>query len=100
MSRIDTIGQNGNEGLHYEKDDFGVPEHLRDKSLYDNVLHPRHYTSHPSGVECIDITRHMNFCLGNALKYIWRAGLKDDAIQDLEKAIFYIHEEIKLRGGV
>jgi hypothetical protein len=38
----------------------------------------------------------MNFCLGNAIKYIWRAGLKsDDTVTDLEKAIFYLKEEIK-----
>ena len=41
--------------------------------------HPRHYTSHPSGVECIDITRHYCFSIGNAIKYLWRAGLKQDA---------------------
>lgn len=56
---------------------------------------PPHYRAHASGVECIQITEHMNFCLGNAVKYIWRAGLKaDDPIQDLEKAIWYIKREI------
>lgn len=60
------------------------------------VNHPPHYTQHPSGVECIQITEHMNFCLGNAVKYIWRAGLKsEDAIEDLKKARFYIEREIK-----
>jgi hypothetical protein len=94
-SRIDAIGQNGNEGLHYE----GFKQLELDFGLSDDhpVLHPNHYTSHPSGVECIEITRHMNFCLGNAMKYIWRADLKDDAIQDLEKAKFYIEQEISLR---
>jgi hypothetical protein len=63
---------------------------------HDPVNHPTHYTSHPSGVECLDITRHYNFAIGNAIKYLWRAGLKDDAqIQDLKKAIFYIEDEIK-----
>jgi len=61
----------------------------------DPVNHPVHYTSHPSGVEAIDITRHMNFNLGNAVKYIWRAGLKGDSIEDLQKARFYIEDEIK-----
>lgn len=65
----------------------------------DVVNHPSHYTSHPSGIECIQITEHMDFLLGNALKYIWRAGLKDDPIQDLKKAIFYIEREIALRSG-
>ncbi|UFQ16392.1 MULTISPECIES: DUF3310 domain-containing protein [Streptomyces] len=59
------------------------------------VEHPSHYTSHPSGVECIEITKHMNFALGNAIKYLWRAGLKGDAIQDLEKARQYIDIEIQ-----
>ena len=45
----------------------------------DNVNHPKHYTSDPSGIECIDITRHRNFNIGNAIKYLWRAGLKIDA---------------------
>lgn len=62
----------------------------------DPVEHPAHYTQHPSGVECVQITEHMNFCLGNALKYIWRAGLKGSAVEDLKKAIFYIEREIAL----
>jgi len=63
----------------------------------DPVNHPKHYTEHPSGVECIEITKHMNFCLGNAVKYIWRADLKNDAIEDLEKAVWYINCEIERR---
>jgi len=63
----------------------------------DPVNHPKHYTSHPSGVECIQITEHMNFNLGNALKYIWRADLKGNATEDLEKAAFYINRELKRR---
>jgi len=63
--------------------------------MTDMVNHPPHYTSHPSGVECVQITEHMNFNLGNAVKYIWRAGLKtDDPVKDLEKAEFYIRREI------
>mgnify|MGYP003660215889 CR=1 FL=1 len=65
--------------------------------MYDPVNHPAHYTGHPSGVECIDITQSMNFCLGNAVKYIWRADLKNDAVQDLEKAVWYIQKEIARR---
>ncbi len=61
----------------------------------DLVNHPPHYTAHPSGVECIQITEHMNFCLGNAMKYIWRANDKDNAIQDLQKARWYIDREIQ-----
>ena len=71
----------------------------------DNVNHPKHYTwlKELCGIEVIDITRHMNFCCGNALKYILRAGHKKDAsltdtdkqIEDLNKAIWYINDEIK-----
>ena len=63
----------------------------------DPINHPKHYTSHPSGVECIEITQHMGFCLGNAIKYIWRADLKGNAIEDIEKAIWYLNQEIKRR---
>ena len=59
-----------------------------------NAINPSHYQDHPSGIQCIQITEHMNFCLGNAIKYIWRAGLKNNAIEDLEKARWYIDREI------
>jgi len=65
--------------------------------MIDAVNHPKHYCSHPSGVEVIEITRHMNFCLGNAIKYILRCDLKGKPIEDLEKAIFYLNDEIKRR---
>ena len=69
----------------------------------DNVNHPAHYNSHPSGIECIEIARHHNFNIGNAIKYLWRAGLKsekgmedaDKQVEDLRKAIFYINDEIE-----
>jgi len=63
----------------------------------DPVSHPAHYTTHPSGVECVQITEHFGFCVGNAIKYLWRAGLKGDAIEDLRKAAWYIDREIKRR---
>lgn len=62
----------------------------------DAVNHPKHYTSHPSGVECITVTEHMNFCLGNALKYIWRADEKN-GVEDLHKAIWYLKREVERR---
>ena len=65
---------------------------------HDPVNHPHHYTGHPSGVECITITEHMGFNLGNAVKYIWRADLKADAIEDLRKAAWYINREIERRS--
>ena len=71
--------------------------------MKDNVNHPAHYNSHPSGIECIEIVRHYPFDVGNAIKYLWRAGLKKDMamddiekeIEDLEKAIWYINDRIK-----
>jgi len=67
----------------------------------DVVNHPSHYTSHPSGIECIEITKHHNFCIGSAIKYLWRAGLKgeDTKVQDLQKAIKFIEFEIERLGG-
>lgn len=63
--------------------------------MNDPVNQPQHYRSHASGIECIQITEHMNFCLGNAVKYVWRAGLKsENAIEDLRKARWYIDREI------
>ena len=59
------------------------------------VNSPPHYTQHPSGVECIQITQHMSFCVGNAVKYLWRAGLKGPPIEDMEKAVWYINKEIE-----
>ena len=63
--------------------------------MTDTVNNPKHYTSHPSGVECIEITEHMSFNLGNAVKYVWRASLKGKEIEDLRKARWYIDREIQ-----
>jgi len=62
--------------------------------MKDPVNNPIHYTDHPSGIECIQITEHMNFNLGNAIKYIWRAALKGKQMEDLKKAAWYVNREI------
>ena len=74
------------------------------EAVRDAVNHPSHYTSSPAkcancgaGIECIQITEHMGFNLGNAIKYVWRADLKNDAIEDLRKAAWYINREIEKR---
>ena len=64
------------------------------KTPVEQVDHPKHYCSHPAKIECIEVTEHMNFCVGNAMKYLWRAGLKGEKIEDLKKARFYINREI------
>ena len=105
--RMRVIAQNGNEGYHYgknEKDERwdlarfqlkkGCPTH---QDYSDEVEQPKHYNSHPSGIECIDIVQHMGFNLGNVIKYVWRADLKGKDIQDLEKAKKYLEFEIKKR---
>ncbi len=65
--------------------------------MTDNVNKPKHYNNHPSGVEVIRITEHMNFCLGNVIKYVLRADHKNDAIEDLKKARWYLDREISRR---
>jgi hypothetical protein len=80
---------------------------MASKNKNDQVNHPKHYTSDPSGIECIDITRHRNFNIGNAIKYLWRAGLKEDKdrklidkqVEDLNKAIWYLVDEIHRLGS-
>jgi hypothetical protein len=69
-------------------------------SVSDTVNCPKHYTSHPSGIECIQITEHMSFNLGNAIKYLWRADEKGAPVEDLKKAAWYINREIQKREGV
>lgn len=80
---------------------------MASKNKNDQVNHPKHYTSDPSGIECIDITRHRNFNIGNAIKYLWRVGLKEDKdrklidkqVEDLNKAVWYLVDEIHRLGG-
>ena len=62
--------------------------------MTDNVNHPKHYNLHPSGVECIQVTEHMNFNVGNAVKYLWRTDHKN-GVEDLRKAVWYINREIE-----
>lgn len=65
--------------------------------------HPEYYNQHPSGVECINIVRHYCFDIGNAIKYLWRCGLKTEQgmtnkekeIEDLMKARWYIDDRIQ-----
>jgi hypothetical protein len=69
-------------------------QEVNDLARYKDAINPDHYKAHPSGVECIQITEHMNFCCGNAIKYIWRHAMKGGT-QDLEKAIWYLQRELR-----
>lgn len=104
------------EGLNYEvtrdrvgevidvrKSEAALPVHKSKKAPWDAepvemVNHPKHYNSHPSGVECIDIVEHMSFNLGQVFKYLWRMEHKGAAIEDLKKAAWYINREIERLG--
>lgn len=77
-----------------------LPVNSGECNVNDPVNRPKHYTSHPSGVECIQITEHMSFNIGNAMKYLWRADEKGAPIQDLEKAVWYINREIERRKKI
>lgn len=62
------------------------------------VDHPRHYNMHPSGIECIDLIKGKEFCIGNTVKYVWRAGLKSQhPAEDLDKALWYFLQFRELR---
>lgn len=82
---------------------FPTVDITEQKTDHDPVNHPTHYTSHPSGIECIDIAKWYDFCIGNCIKYIWRAGLKKSAtlsdkekeLEDLKKARWYLDKEIQ-----
>ena len=63
--------------------------------MNDLVNHPKHYTQHPSGVECVEVTEHLNFNRGNAIKYAWRANDKGCTREDFKKCEWYIIREIK-----
>jgi hypothetical protein len=88
-SRNDMVGVTGKTFVPH-----AIFSGLDSVSESDPVNHPAHYTQIP-GVECIQVTRHMNFNRGNAVKYIWRCGDKGKPVEDLRKAIWYLEDEIK-----
>lgn len=68
--------------------------------MSETINHPAHYNSNPSGVECITVVEHYGFNVGNAIKYLWRAGEKGSQLEDLQKARWYVDREIqRLSGG-
>ena len=71
---------------------------MEHSEVEDVVNHPKHYSSHPSGIEVIQITEHLNFCMGNVIKYVLRADYKGKPIEDLRKAEWYLKREIARRN--
>ena len=65
-----------------------------------SAISPSHYQA--DGIQCIDITRHMSFAKGNAVKYLWRAGKKDNnsEAQDIKKAMWYLADELNRLGAL
>lgn len=110
MAKVETTKESGGHRIDMEFPEFWMKLIAAefDRSVAglldddDAVNNPAHYNDHPSGIECIEVTRHMSFNLGNAIKYLWRHGKKDPekTIEDLRKAVFYIEDEIKrIEGG-
>lgn len=69
------------------------------ETVEEDPINPSHYRRHPSGIECIEIARHHNFNVGNAIKYIWRYMDKGDPIENLKKAQWYLDDEIRRLQG-
>jgi hypothetical protein len=67
------------------------------KKIINDPINPGHYKRHPSGLECIEVTRHFGFNLGNVVKYVWRADAKGAPVEDLKKARWYLDDEIRRR---
>lgn len=65
--------------------------------MSESVNHPAHYGGAENPYEAIKVIEawSLGFCLGNAVKYISRAGKKDDRLQDLKKARWYLDREIQ-----
>lgn len=95
------------EGKYYadgREDDNDLLMDNIEQDEIDNVNHPAHYTNSPAkcscgkSIECIEVTRHLNFNIGNAIKYLWRCDHKNNALEDLKKAAWYIQDEINKRS--
>ena len=109
VTRVDGYEVHFDDGCWATKDTLTSVSNFEkfwEEAADDRVNHPSYYQD-PSGVECITVARYRDFNIGNALKYLWRAGLKkeegtsdiDKQIEDLQKAVFYINDEIELLKG-
>lgn len=95
-SESDAPGQRDDKAVSQE-------EAIGAEASLEDPINPSHYRRHASGVECIEVTRHMNFNVGNAMKYIWRYEHKGDPVENLKKAQWYLNDEIvrleRMRDG-
>ena len=91
LRRLTSIGKDPSDAVREAPDSGAIAE---------DPINPAHYRRHPSGIECIEVTRHMNFNVGNAIKYLWRYMDKGDPIENLKKAQWYIADEIVRLGGL
>lgn len=94
---VDYISEDLLKPLKEQKAQQAGQQNKKTKPAHDPVNHPSHYTDRVPGIECIDVVENFDFCLGGAIKYIWRAGLKDPTkeIEDLKKARWLLDREIK-----
>jgi hypothetical protein len=63
----------------------------------DHINHPKWYNNHPSGIETIDVAEQLNFVGGSVIKYLMRAGLKEDTLKDYKKALWYVERRLTPR---
>lgn len=102
-AKVPTVLRDGDGNAASERHipaDFPMPE-APANAAPDMVNHPPHYTA--GAVECIDAIRAalgddglVAYCRGNAIKYLWRTGKKGDAVQDMEKAVWYITKAVEV----
>ena len=95
---VDVLHSDG-DAPQREDDQAVSHEEAVGASPTEDPINPSHYRRHPSGIECIEITRHLNFNVGNAIKYIWRYQDKGDAVENLKKAQWYLDDEIRRLQG-
>ena len=92
LNYVNTYGK-----LVWKRDVSDVVNNTTDytvSSTIDAIHHPKHYTSDDCGVEAIEITSLLPACISNAVKYVWRCGKKDEDLQELKKALWYINYSI------
>jgi len=96
---VDLLSSEGDEAGRSDNQAVPREEAVSAEASIEDPINPSHYRKHPSGIECIEITRHLNFNVGNAIKYIWRYQDKGDPVENLKKAQWYLDDEIRRLQG-